>query len=166
MTFTAQNPPLGPPGNGWSFTDGTQTEITSAESGWYLVTYKIDLRTNGIVAGADSMRAAAVLTLSDPGGPLTEVDGSMSAAQAPDSNHEYSISNTVLVAYDAGRELGLYWWAQYYDGTVVVADQTGLSLGPNATVAESPWIPATLPGTAIVPSEATASLVITRITAL
>lgn len=156
--------PLGPPGNGWNFGNtggiGAYQTIFTNQSGWYLVTYKIDIRIQS-GAGADNTRAACVLTLNG-----IEVPGSVSAAQAPDSIHMYSISNTVLVEYTSGDQLGVSWWAQYFSGnTPITSTVSGISIGPN--VPNSSWILGKLPSNpSTSPMEATASLVITRIVAL
>jgi hypothetical protein len=154
--------PIGPTGNGWSFVGptGSFTAISTPNdpsySGYYLITYKIDIRTQGNVS-ADSTRAATVLTLNG-----NEIIGSVSSALAPDTNHAYSISNTILTFYTGGQELSLYWWAQYFTGnTPITTTISGISLGPNQT--NNTWIVGKLPNGNI-PSEASASLVITRLT--
>lgn len=155
---------IGPTGNGWSFvsTIGPTafTEISSPNNGFYLITYKIDLRTNSSGSGVspDHTRGASTLTLDG-----VEIPGSTSYAQAPDTIHMYSISNTVLVNYNANSKLSLYWWAAYYNtGNVEVLNNvTGLSLGPNV----SNFVPGKLPS-GLTTEEATASLVITRISGI
>lgn len=158
--------PLGPPGSGWSVVGGSgDTQFTCTQSGWYLMTYKVDVRTNsaGVSPTPDYTRAAAALMKNN-----MEITGSGSAAQAPDTSHMYSISNTVLVQYTAGENIGVQWWMGYYSaaaGGTVINNVTGLSLGPN----QSPWITADFdPSTLVIDPfvEAMASLVITRIVSL
>jgi hypothetical protein len=120
------------------------------------MTYKLDLRTND-PDGDNHTRAAAALMLDDE-----QVIGSGSSAQAPDTIHMYSISNTVLVYYTAGQILSMQWNASYYSSSN--AQQThfgGLSIGPN----ESDFISADFDPVAggSTYEEATAALVITRI---
>lgn len=155
--------PVGPPGSGWSVVGGSSnTQFTCTQSGWYLMTYKVDVRTNsaGVSPTPDYTRAAAALMKNN-----MEITGSGSAAQAPDTSHMYSISNTVLVQYTAGENIGVQWWMGYYSsssGGTLIPSVTGLSLGPNQT----PWITADFdPSTPVVDPfvEAMASLVITRI---
>ena len=156
--------PIGPVGNGWNYNPALQfVTVSGNTSGFYLMTYKIDLRTNSSINASYTRGAAALIRNG------VEIPGSGSAAQAPDTTHQYSISNTVLVDYTAGDLISIQWWAGYYTGTttpVLQGTVTGLSIGPVPSVAETPWIPATLfPGP---PSgnpyiEAVASLVITRI---
>ena len=155
-----------------TITATSNARFSSTTSGYYLMTYKIDIRTNGTLLGsicAYYTRAAAALMMASSGN-WVEVTGSGSAAQAPDMIHQYSISNTILVNYTAGNLLALQWWAGYYNPTMnsaLITATTGLSVGPNNTASnEIPWIPGTFnpDGTMYDPyKEATASLVITRI---
>jgi hypothetical protein len=130
-------------------------EFQGTNSGWYLITYKLDLRTNS-PSSFNHTRAAAALLLDN-----AEVVGSGSSAQAPDTIHMYSISNTVLVYYTAGQVLSLQWTAAYYNGSNVKQSTiTGLSVGPNdPTFINSVFNPVN----SSTYQEATASLVITRI---
>jgi hypothetical protein len=145
----------------------TGTRVSSTTSGWYLMTYKLDLRTN---AGSNYTytRAATSLMIFD-GTNWKDITGSSSAAQAPETVHQYSISNTVLVKYTANQLISLQWWAGYYSGTTATlqTDSVGLSVGPlNSAANERPWIPATYDPDGIPYdqyNEAVASLVITRI---
>ena len=152
--------PIGPPGSNWFFLDPgpTQSQLATTDTGWYLITYKIDLRTQGN-AGADTSRAAGVLTIGNL--PVNEVLASQSTAQAPDTNHMYSISNTVLVNYSVPlAPLRLQWFMQYYTGIVPVLNTTGLFLGPN----QPSWITGTTaPTFSNTPMQTNASMVITRI---
>jgi hypothetical protein len=143
------------------------SRISSTTSGWYLMTYKLDLRTNSS-ANYSYTRAATSLMMFD-GTNWKDITGSSSAAQAPDTVHQYSISNTVLVKYTAGQLISLQWWAGYYSGSTAVlqTDTVGLSVGPlNSAANERPWIPATYDPDGVPYdqyNEAIASLVITRI---
>ena len=154
--------PIGPQGSNWIFLDPgpTQSQLATTDIGWYLITYKMDLRTQGNVA-SDTTRAAGVLTIGN--GPSNEVLASMSTAQAPDTNHMYSISNTILVNYDIPLEpLRLQWYMQYFTGGTPQTITSGLSLGPDQT----PWIDGTTaPSFTAIPMQTNASLVITRIVA-
>lgn len=152
-----------------TITATSNARYSSTTSGYYLMTYKIDIRTNGTGVTANYTRAAAALMMSS-GGNWTEVTGSGSAAQAPDTIHQYSISNTILVPYTAGDLIALQWWAGYYNpssNSALILANTGLSVGPNNTASnEIPWIPSSFnpDGTPYDQyKEATASLVITRI---
>jgi hypothetical protein len=104
----------------------------------------------------DHTRAAAALMLDD-----VQIPGSGSSAQAPDTIHQYSISNTILVYYTANQQLSLQWTAAYYSGGGTRQSSTsGLSVGPNqANFVSSTFNPVSGSST----YEATASLVITRI---
>ena len=131
---------------GVNFTAIQYNTFSSTSSGWYLITYKFDIRINSGIT-ADNCRGAAALMLDN-----LQVPGSGTAAQAPDNNHQYSISNTVLVQYAAGQKLGLQWWAGYYSGTTLQTSVAGLSIGPDASAGETPWVPAAFNPVGIEPS--------------
>jgi len=149
---------LGPTGSNWVFLDVEQTQLGTPDVGSYLITYKLDLRTQS-GPGADSTRAAGVLTLGDTG--PNEVLASMSTAQAPDATHMYSVSNTVLLDYNIpNAPLRLQWYMQYYSGTTPIVSTAGLTLGPD----EIPWIiGTTAPAFTDVPMQTNASMVISRL---
>jgi hypothetical protein len=162
-----EQPIVGPPPLDWSVVPATNNaRFQSTTSGWYLMTYKLDIRTNGSAA---SFTKAAASLMQLVGSDWQEVTGSSSTAQAPDTIHLYSVSNTVLVQYSAGNQIALQWWAGLYGGAtpVLLTSTTGLSIGPNNTTApEIPWVPASHnpDGSMYSPfNEAIASLVITRI---
>ena len=174
---------IGPLGNGWEFIGGSTgpyAELVNNGAnadGYYLITYKLDIHTNsvGVSPAPDHTRAATVLTLDG-----VAVEGSCSAAQAPDTIHMYSISNTILVKYTTGSKLSLWWWACYFSSTpptigtqISPPNVVGLSIGPGriqpgntTTITNSQWIQGLLPTVQVPnpPMEATASMVITRIT--
>ncbi len=111
--------------------------FSSNSSGWYLITYKFDIRASG---AGNVMRAGAALLLDN-----IQVPGSGTAAQSPATVHQYSIANTVLVQYTAGQKLALQWWAGLYSTfTTLQTTVVGLSIGPNASTVESPWVPSQL----------------------
>jgi len=147
--------------------NGQNTRFQGTTSGWYLMTYKLDIRTNS-PSNFNYTRAAAALMMLN-GSDWKEIPGSGSAAQAPDTIHQYSISNTVLFEYTSGDQIALQWWTGYYSGSpaALQTSTSGLSVGPNNTISsEIPWIPGVFnPDGTIYDSyqEATASLVITRI---
>ena len=147
--------PIIGPGTDWVALNNY--EFQGSDSGWYLMTYKLDLRTNDPYSGDQHTRAAAALMLDD-----VQVIGSGSSAQAPDTIHMYSISNTVLVYYTAGQVLSMQWTASYYNSSnVQQSGVSGLSIGPNASgFINSTFNPVASGSTY---QEATAALVITRI---
>ena len=163
-----EQPLTGPPGFDWVIIGGSGNKrFSSTKSGWYLMTYKLDIRTNSVSNFNYTRAAASIMVLK--AGNWVQVPGSGSAAQAPDTIHQYSISNTILVEYTAGEEMAIQWWAGYYNGTGPILQTTtvGLSIGPNNTTnPEKPWIPGVFrpDGTLYDPfEESIASLVITRI---
>ena len=81
-----------------------------------------------------------------------EIPGSCTLVEAPDTNHVYTISNTVLVSLSTGDKISLLFWA----------DSTSIHLGDPTIV--NGILPNITPNTK--PQEATASLVITRITSV
>ncbi len=136
--------PIIGPGTDWVQDPPAQNfTFSSSNSGWYLITYKFDIRAADGTANGNTMRGAAALVLDG-----LQVPGSGSAAESPyGNNHQYSISNTVLVKYTAGQKLGLQWWAGVYNGTgnnTLLTGVTGLSIGADASGNELPWIPAQL----------------------
>lgn len=147
-----EKPIIGP---GLDWVKNNNQEFQGVNSGWYLVTYKLDLRTNS-TSDFNHTRAAAALMLNN-----AEVVGSGSTAQAPDTIHMYSISNQVLLYYTAGQVLSLQWTAAYYNNSGVKQSTTsGLSIGPN----EANFISSVFnPVNSSTYEEAVASLVITRI---
>ena len=95
---------------------------------------------------------ATVLTLNN-----SQVPGSSTLDRAPESNHIYTISNTVLVHVHSGDKLSLLFWT----------DDVGAYIGEPYTLSSAATIPAigsTGPDPPMSVAEATASLVITAIT--
>ena len=145
-----EQPPILPPGSSFNFVNDSENTFYSTQSGYYLITYKIDVRS-GFVNGTTT--AAALLTVADPSTPTAymEVAGSASLIQAPETNHIYSISNTILYNYTTGSLLSLWVWSN--NGQA----------GANApTVGQPSLLTGIVPNIASI-REAVASLVITRI---
>ena len=190
--------PIGPTGNGWVFgatgtSPGAYTTIYNpgttgtSSSGYYQVAYKIDVRTNATVydIGTATARVATLLTLTNPlGGNPTELPGTVTVAEAPNEDHQYSLSNTVLINYTQGYYLTLYWWGAYWAGSTGGtyegnANVNTITLGPNVNsdivTSNNTWMFQSNSNSHITtlatrspnnnsPIEATASLIITRIT--
>ena len=139
-------PLIGPVGSGWtSATEAGYTNPTTfitPSSGYYLLTYKLDVRSGGSETPSNT-DCATVLTRNG-----TSIDGSATLVEAPETNHIYTISNTVLVTLLVGDRISLLFWSA--DSGTKIGDPTFLrGRLPNGTV----------------PSEATASIVFTKITA-
>ena len=117
--------------------------FASPNSGWYLINYKFDVRVGYTSPQTGNCRGAAALTLNG-----FQVVGSGAVSQAPNDNeHQYTISNAVLVNYTGGQQLGLQWWSGTYSNDSSASLNTsvaGLSIGPNPSPTEWPWIPAQL----------------------
>jgi len=132
--------PNGPVGTTWVSNPG-KTGFIGSQTGWYLITYKIDLRS-GFSNTPNTTNGGAVLTVNN-----VQVSGSGTLVTAPHTNHIYTISNTILLNYTAGQTLALLAWANQSD----------------AEIGEPSSFTGTLPVTGVTPVEATASLVITKL---
>jgi hypothetical protein len=147
--ITFNKPLTGP--TGFSFSSSTESGYTSATTftltkngGYFLITFKIDVRAGEADAPTNVTDSSAVLTLNG-----TEIPGSCSLIQSPGDRHLYSIQNTVLLRLAVGDKISLLAWVSDSDGSI--GDPSALSV-----------FQPTLPSGAI-PSEAVASLVFTRI---
>ena len=144
--ITFENAPIGPTGSGWTST--TQSGYTNPtnfivpNNGWYLLTYKIDVRSGSGSAPSSSTDCATVLTKNG-----VQISGSTTLVEAPETNHIYTISNTVLANLLLGDSIALLFWS----------GDIGSHLG------DPSFIKGQLPVGSIVPSEATASIVFTKI---
>jgi len=146
---TFEHAPTGPTGYGWttSIQNGYThtTNFYAPVTGWYLLTYKIDVRS-----GSDSLTTptdcATVLTQNG-----VQIPGSATLVEAPEENHIYTISNTVLSALNANDSVALLFWSNY-SGTHI-GDPTFLK----------GFLPGPSGATGPAPTEATASIVFTRI---
>jgi hypothetical protein len=149
--------PTGPSGSSWSVVPATNnTKFTSEHSGWYSISYKMDIRSGFGTAPSSYSRGGAVLILQTNTGGSTytidEVLGSASLIEAPVLYHIYSISNNVLVNYTAGQYLSLLIWLEFPD----------MVLGESQSLAAI--LPASNPPTTSKTAhEAVASMVITRL---
>jgi hypothetical protein len=106
-----ENAPIGPVGSGWTtFTDASFSNPTAfivPESGFYLLTYKLDVRSGGGTLPITSTDGATVLTRNG-----NAIPGSSTLVEAPESNHIYTISNTVLVDLDLNDQISLMFWSE------------------------------------------------------
>jgi hypothetical protein len=140
-----ENPPIGPAGSGW--TSSTEsgylypTTFIVPSDGFYLLTYKIDVRSGSGTPPSTSTTSATVLTRNNQ-----EIAGSTTLVVAPESNHIYTISNTVLVQLFTGDNISLMFWTT----------DLGANIGePSTLTGQLPF--------GLVPAEASASIVFTRI---
>ncbi len=137
--------PIGPNGFGWINnsrpTYTYSTDFIVPTSGYYLMTYKLDVRSGGGSSPSSSTNCATVLTRNG-----LEIEGSTTLVEAPESNHIYTISNTILALLDINDNVSLLFWSE--DIGTKIGDPTFLTgILPNGTTA----------------NEATASIVFTRI---
>jgi hypothetical protein len=145
VSFELPAVPIAPVGNTWT-RNANNIDFSSPQIGYYLITYKIDVRSGGV----GSTDAATTLSLSpSTSGPWTQVLGSATLVEAPVDNHIYTISNTVLLNYSIANQFVRLWFWSNDSGTHI--GDTALLTG---TLPNTP--PTSVP-------EATASLVITRI---
>jgi hypothetical protein len=157
---------IGPPTSTWSRFGAGNVAFQTTSAGYYLLTSTTEIRTNGTSPANSTRGSVAIMRSVDSGVSFSSVNGSIRSLQAPDTNHEYSISNTVLVHLNAGDVIKLMWWAGYFSGATNDTAEpalAGLSIGPNVT----PWITTLFPpaeNDAEIPVPVNASLVLTRIT--
>jgi hypothetical protein len=140
-----ENNPIGPSGSGWTtITDPSfsyPTGFVVPTNGYYLLTYKIDVRSGGNQLPLTSSDCATVLTRNG-----NEIQGSSTLVEAPETNHIYTISNTILVDLSLNDTISLLFWSA--DLNSRIGDPTLLKgILPNGST----------------PHEATASIVFTKI---
>ena len=143
---TFEKPFIGPIGSGWvtSIESGyTQpTTFIVPSTGYYLLTYKLDVRSGGGQSPSSNTKASSLLIRNG-----NMIDGSTTLVEAPESNHIYTISNTVLANLTVGDRISLLFWS----------NDTGTRIGDPSILTGF------LPGSVIVPTEATASIVFSKI---
>jgi hypothetical protein len=110
-------------------------------SGYYLMTYKLDVRSGGGSSPSSNTNCSTVLTRNG-----IEIDGSATLVEAPESNHIYTISNTILASLEINDSISLMFWSE----------DIGTKIG------DPSFLTGTLPNGTI-PNESTASIVFTRI---
>jgi hypothetical protein len=89
-----------------------------------------------------STNASTVLTRNN-----NQINGSATLVEAPENNHIYTISNTVLVELLLNDSISLLFW----------------SSDPNTKIGDPSFLTGILPTVGGSPTEATSSIVITRI---
>jgi len=142
---TFENPLICPPLSEWStiseigYTSPTTFIIPA--TGYYFITYKLDIKS-GASNQPSFSNSAAVLTNNG-----IEISGSTTLVEAPEANHIYTISNTVLCNLVINDHVSLLFWSNDID----------------AKIGEPTTITGLLPSN-LVPSEAVASIVFSRIT--
>ena len=142
---TFEKPLIGPIGSGWitlksiGYIDPTIFVVPT--SGYYLLTYKMDIMSGNNTSLTINSNSVAVVTLNG-----VEIPGSTSLVEAPETNHIYTISNTVLAQLNTGDLVSLLFWSPYV-GTQIGDPSLVTGILPNGSV----------------PNEATASISITKI---
>ena len=142
---TFDNAPIGPTGSGW--TSSTQagysnpTNFIVPSNGFYLLTYKLDVRSGGNQT-PNYTDCATVLIRNG-----AQIPGSTTLVEAPEAGHIYTISNTVLVNLSTNDSISLLFWSN--------------DLGSH--IGDPGYLTGKLPVSGIVPTEATASIVFTKI---
>jgi hypothetical protein len=144
---TFENAPIGPTGTGWTTSTvpgyPAPTSFNVPENGWYTLTYKLDVRSGGGSSPGSRSDCATVLLKNG-----VEIKGSTTLVEAPESNHIYTISNTVLTHLATGDVVTLMFWSS----------DIGTKIG------DPSFLTGSLPS-GLTPEEATASIVFTRISA-
>jgi hypothetical protein len=117
-----------------------KTTFIVPSSGYYLLTYKVDMMAGG--SGTGKGNYSTILTNKG-----VAIEGSCTLVESPDSNHMYTISNTVLSSLTANDTISLLVWARNGNGAQIGSptDQSGL-----------------LPS-GVTPKQATATIVFTRL---
>jgi hypothetical protein len=110
--------------------------------GFYLLTYKLDVRSGGNQK-PNNTDCSTVLTKNGD-----QISGSATLVEAPEENHIYTISNTVLTNLQKNDSISLLFWST--------------DLGTH--IGDPSFLKGKLPKNNIVPTEATASIVFTKIT--
>jgi hypothetical protein len=144
---TFENPPIGPVGSGWTTSTETgysqPTTFIVPASGYYLVAYKIDVRS-GNKNQSSANNSSAVLTQNG-----ITIKGSTSLVVSSESNNIYDISNTILCGLNINDKISLLFWSSNLSARIGDPSSiTGILPSPSTEV----------------PKEATASITITRIT--
>jgi hypothetical protein len=97
-------------GSGWTtITDPSfnhPTAFVVPSSGFYLLTYKIDVRSGGNLIPGNNSDCATVLTRNG-----NEISGSSTLVEAPETNHIYTISNSILVNLSLNDHISLLFWS-------------------------------------------------------
>jgi len=143
---TFEQPFIGPIGSGWTtsielgYTQPTTFIVPS--TGYYLLTYKLDVRSGGGQSPSTRTNASSLLIKNG-----VEIAGSTTLVEAPEANHIYTISNTVLANVTVGDRLSLLFWS----------NDIGTRIG------DPTFLTGFLPGGTTRPTEATASIVFTKI---
>jgi hypothetical protein len=134
---------------GWSMTveQGytSPTHFIVPADGVYLIAYKVDVRSTNISGLIRSVDSATVLTKNGE-----QIGGSASLVEFPLGNRQYIISNTAMVEASTGDKIALLFWS----------NDIGMRVGYPA------FLTGALPGTAVVPIEACASIVFTLLSSL
>jgi hypothetical protein len=142
---TLNQGPIGPIGSGWTSSTepgyNAPTSFIVPTDGFYLLTYKLDVRSGGGSSPSNNTSCSTVLIQNG-----VEIKGSCTLVEAPESNHIYTISNTVLAFLRKSDVLSLMFWSS--DIQTKIGDPT--------------FVKGTLPSGAV-PTEATASIVFTKI---
>jgi hypothetical protein len=142
---TFDNAPIGPAGSGWtsSIQPGysNTTNFIVPSNGFYLLTYKVDVRSGG---GQLPLFTDCATVLTKNG---TQIPGSTTVVEAPETGHIYTISNTVLVNLITNDSISLLFW----------------SSDANTHIGDPSFITGTLPIGNGIPTESTASIVFTKI---
>ena len=115
------------------------TNFIVPSSGFYLLTYKIDVRSGGNEGRNND--SSSLLTRNG-----VQIPGSATLVEAPLENHIYTISNTVLSQLESGDRVSLLFWSNNLE----------------AHIGDPSYLKAVLPSGDSA-REATASIVITKI---
>lgn len=143
--ITFEKPLIGP-GVGWTTSKqpgySNTTDFIVPLSGFYLLDYKVDVRSGEGSSPNSSNNSATGLTRNG-----VQIDGSFTLVEAPEENHIYTLANTILAHLDVGDKIALVFWSS--------------DIG--AQVGDPTFLKGKLPVGNVVPTETTAAIRISRI---
>lgn len=121
---TFEKPQIGPSGSGWVTSTqpgyAAPTSFTVPTSGFYLVDFKVDVRSGSGSSPSSNNNSALAATVNG-----VQIPGSVTLVEAPESNHIYTLANTVLCHFNTGDIISLMFWSS--DIGAFVGDPTKLT---------------------------------------
>ena len=119
----------------------TNTTLVCQVTGYYMISYKVDVKAGNGNIPIGVTNCSTVIIKNN-----IYIDGSMTMIEAPETNHVYTLSNTILININQGDILSLLYWAND-NNTRIGYREKNAGLLPNGEI----------------PIESTANLVIIRI---
>ena len=117
------------------------TTFVAQITGYYMISYKVDVKAGNGNPPSGVTNCSTVLIRNN-----NALDGSMTIVEAPETNHVYTLSNTILINVNQGDYLSLLFWGNDQNTRIGYRERT----------------PGILPNGQI-PIESTASIIIIRL---